>query len=118
MEEFFCIRGYHVDLYKEVWEAAVGELLVCEREPENASDRYAVAVKKGTITGHLPRKVSRGCVRCSCDGEEATIECTVTGRRKHSADLAQGRLEVPGSPHCKATLMEPVDSESLLLGLK
>ena len=48
MEEFFerncCIRGYHV--YKEVWEAAVGEALVCEREPENASDRYAVAVKK------------------------------------------------------------------------
>ena len=33
MEEFFkrnsCIRDYHV--YKEVWEAAVGESLVCER---------------------------------------------------------------------------------------
>ena len=46
MEESFkrncCIRGYHI--YKEVWEAAVGELLVCEREPENASDQYAVAV--------------------------------------------------------------------------
>ena len=39
-----CIRGYHV--YKEVWEAAVGESLVCEREPKNASDRYAVAVKE------------------------------------------------------------------------
>ena len=38
----------------------VGESLVCERDPENASDRYAVAVKKeGTIIGHLPRKVSR-----------------------------------------------------------
>ena len=49
------IRGYHV--YKEVWEA-VGEALVCEKEPKNASDRYAVAVKKeGTIIGHLPRKV-------------------------------------------------------------
>ena len=38
MEELFerdcCIRGYH------------GELVVCERKPENASDRYAVAVKK------------------------------------------------------------------------
>ena len=48
MEELFegncCIRGYHV--YKEVWEAAVGESLVCEREPKNASDRYAVAVKE------------------------------------------------------------------------
>ena len=48
MEELFegncCIQGYHV--YKEVWEAAVGESLVCEREPKNASDQYAVAVKK------------------------------------------------------------------------
>ena len=48
MEELFegncCIWGYHV--YKEEWEAAVGELLVCEREPKNASDQYAVAVKK------------------------------------------------------------------------
>ena len=39
-----CIWGYHA--YKDVWEAAVGESLVCEREPENASDRCAVAVKK------------------------------------------------------------------------
>jgi len=37
-------------------EAVVGELLVCERDPENASDRYAVAVKnEGSIIGHLPR---------------------------------------------------------------
>ena len=43
-------------------EAVVGESLVCERDPENASDRYAVAVKnEGTIIGHLPRKVSRVC---------------------------------------------------------
>ena len=43
---------------------------------------------------------------------------TVTGRRKYSADLAQGGLEVPGSVLFKATLMEPVGSESPLLGLK
>ena len=45
MEEFFerncSIRGYHV--YKEVWWTAVRESLVCEREPENASD---AAVRK------------------------------------------------------------------------
>ena len=44
MEEFFernCIRGYH-----KVWEAAVREAAVCEREPENVSDQYAVAVRK------------------------------------------------------------------------
>ena len=32
--------------YKEVWETVVVELLECERDPENASNRYAVAVKK------------------------------------------------------------------------
>ena len=52
MEKYFernCVRGYHV--YKELWAATVGEALVCEREPKNASDRYAVAVKnEGTIT--------------------------------------------------------------------
>ena len=31
------------------------EALTCEREPDNASDRYAIAVKmEGTIVGHLP----------------------------------------------------------------
>ena len=28
-----CIRGYHV--YKDIWAAAVGEVLVCEREHHN-----------------------------------------------------------------------------------
>ena len=55
MEEFervCCVRGYHV--YKEIWEAATGEILICERELHNGRDRYAVAVKKsGTIIGHL-----------------------------------------------------------------
>ena len=47
-EKACSVRGYHV--YREVWEAAVGEVLACEREPRNAEDKYAVAVKKdGTI---------------------------------------------------------------------
>ena len=47
-----CIRGYHV--YRDVLEAAVGEELACEREPRNAHDRYAVAVKRwGVIIGHM-----------------------------------------------------------------
>ena len=59
------------------------------------------------------------CVRCFCDGEVVTIECTVTGRRKYSADLAQGGLEpVPCSLLFNATLNEPVGSESPLLGPK
>ena len=39
-----CIRDYHV--YKEMWEAAAGEVLECVREPHIIQDRYAVAVKK------------------------------------------------------------------------
>ena len=50
-------------------EAVVEESLVCERDPENASNRYGVAVKmEGTIIGHLPRKVSRVC-SLFCDGK-------------------------------------------------
>ena len=51
-----CVRGYHI--YKDIWTAAVGEILFCVREPTNASDRYAVAVTRpgglGVVIGHLP----------------------------------------------------------------
>ena len=33
-------------MYKDVREAAVGEVLTCEQQPDNASDRYAVNVKR------------------------------------------------------------------------
>ena len=55
-----CVRGYHV--YKDIWTTAIGETLICSREPSNTSDRYAVAViKSGTVIGHLPRKISKVC---------------------------------------------------------
>ena len=38
------MRGYHV--YKDIWEANVGEELECVRERRNEKDRYAVAVVK------------------------------------------------------------------------
>ena len=44
IEVLSCIRGYHV--YKDVWTAAVGETLVCQREPENAIDIYIYSSKK------------------------------------------------------------------------
>ena len=95
MDEYgraLCVRGYHV--YREIWEAAVGEVLICEREPRNAKDGYAVAVKKdGTVIGHLPRKVSRVCSLFLRRG--GSIHCTVTGRQRYSVDLPQGGLEIP-----------------------
>ena len=39
MEMPCYVRGYHV--YKEVWKAAMEEVLVCHREPTNSTDRYA-----------------------------------------------------------------------------
>ena len=47
-------------MYKEIWEAAVGEIPKCYRETRNAVDRYmhAAAVRKdGSIIGYLPRSV-------------------------------------------------------------
>ena len=47
-----CMGGYHV--YKDRWAAAVGELLMCFREPINASVQYTVAmIKEGATIGHL-----------------------------------------------------------------
>ena len=54
---FSCVRGYHI--YKELWEAVVGEKLGCQQERDNPSDTYAVAIKKGEkVVGHLPQRLS------------------------------------------------------------
>ena len=47
-----------------IWEAAVGEMLVCSRELCNTHDRYAVGVEKNSIViGQLPRKVAHVWIR-------------------------------------------------------
>ncbi len=35
-----CVRGYHV--YKDIWEASVGEELPCQRENGNHTDPFTV----------------------------------------------------------------------------
>ena len=37
-------------IYQNIWTAEVDESFICEREPLNSSDRYAVAVLKDDIT--------------------------------------------------------------------
>ena len=50
-------RGYLV--YQAIWTAAIGEELVCQREPSNVVDRYALAVIRSDIViGHLPERIS------------------------------------------------------------
>ena len=61
---------------------AVGEVLICRREPTNSADRYAVAVlKEETIIGHLPRKMSKVCSLFLRRG--GSIRCKVTGSRRY-----------------------------------
>ena len=69
----------------------IGETLSCTREPDNANDRYAVAVlKDGMIIGHLPRMISKVCSLFLRRGR--SITCSVTGRKRYSTDPT---LEIP-----------------------
>ena len=89
-ERSSSVRGYHV--YKTIWDAAIGEDLVCKREPSNEHDRYTVAIKKdGVIIGHLPRKISRSLFL----RRESSISCRVAGPTRYLAGLPQGGLEIP-----------------------
>ena len=91
------IRGCHV--YNEVWYAVVGETLPCQQEGGNSHDPYAVAVMNGRlIVGHVPHEISAVCYLFLRRG--GTISCKVTGRRRYSADLAQGGLETPDICRC------------------
>ena len=49
--------------------------------------------KNGDMVGHVPRKISVICSLFLC--RNGTIHCKVTGSRRHSSDIAQGRLEIP-----------------------
>ena len=89
-----CVRGYHI--YKREWVPFIGEELLCHREIGNISDPYAVAVLKpesSQVVGHVPRKISAICSLFL--DLRGTIDCKITGPRRHSSDLLQGGLEVP-----------------------
>ena len=86
------IRGYHAN--ESVWVAVLGEELACKRERGNSKDPFAVAVTKSErIVSHVPRKISAVCTMFLRRG--GSIICWVTGSRRYSEDLPQGRLEIP-----------------------
>ena len=41
IEKECCVRGNHV--YKNTWDASIGEEMACQREPSNGVDHYVVA---------------------------------------------------------------------------
>ncbi len=93
MEIHSCIRGYRV--YQGIWTPIVNEQLTCRSEPGNIQDPHAVAVIKGVdVVGHVPRMISTMC-SMFLRRAGSMIVCTVTGPRRHSADLVQGGIEVP-----------------------
>ena len=77
MEEFervCCICGYHV--HQEAWEAAVGEEMDCEREPNSAHDGYTVAVKR------------RGVVMITCHESYRDYVCSSLGLKYIRINMA------------------------------
>ena len=107
----WCVRGYHV--YKEDWDAEIGDELVCKMETGNVKDPYAVAViRKKKVVGHLPRKISR--ITALFLKRKGTVRGEVVGRRRHSADLAQGGVEIPCEITFEGTEAEIVKVRRLL----
>ena len=73
------IRGVHV--YKFVWQPAMGEVLLLQREIGNCHDRYSVSLKKNRETvGHVPREMSKFVWFFPRLGGQARAE--VNGRRR------------------------------------
>ena len=79
----------------KTWTAEVDKHFVCEREPLNSSDRYAVAVlKDDVVLSHLPRQLS--WILSLLLLKNGTIDCVVIGERRYSSDLRTiGRIRNP-----------------------
>ena len=77
------MRGYHV--YRDIWEASVGEQLPCEREDGNGADPVAMK-RSGAVVEHIPRKISSVCSLFLMRNGVMKVE--MTGGRQYSADLS------------------------------
>lgn len=54
-ETTFASAVHGHNMYKDIWNPVVVEILQCEHKEENEHDRFAIACKKanGTIVGHV-----------------------------------------------------------------
>ena len=89
----FCesiLRGYHA--YKNI-KITLGQLLICQQEPENEYDQFAVVVKtkQEETVGHLPIEILKRVQKFLNEGGE--VEAEVIGSRFNDG-LGKG-LEVP-----------------------
>ena len=69
------VRGYHA--YFKDATVVIGEVLMCERELDNADDKYAVAVnnEQGKVVGHVPIELSKVFARFIRNYGEVEAEC-------------------------------------------
>ena len=69
----------------------VGETLICEMEPDNTKDQYAVKItSSGRVVGHVPRVLSKILTFVLAAGSK--VEATLTGPLKNTRNNG---LEVP-----------------------
>ena len=77
------IRGHHV--YKEVWDATIGEMLEAasdKREEAREYDKYAVGLyKKDLLVGHIPIEISSLCFHFINQDPENKIKAVNVKRR-------------------------------------
>lgn len=69
------VRGYHAYFKDAIF--VIGEVLICERELDNAYDKYAVAVnnEQGKVVGHVPTGLSKVVARFIRNYREVEAEC-------------------------------------------
>ena len=83
------IRDHHV--YKEVWDAAIGEMLEAatnDREEAKKYDKYAVGpYKKDILVGHIPIEISSLCVHFINQNPGNKIKPLTSGKRRREIAL-------------------------------
>ena len=88
-EVLSVIRGHHV--YKEVWDAAIGDLLesaVDDRTEAKEYDKYAVGLyNKDTLVGHIPIEISSLCCHFINQDPGNKIKALTTGKLQREVGL-------------------------------
>ena len=83
--------------FEVIWSPYLGENLTIQREEGNIHDRYTVSVVKGdVVVGQASPRID-ACVFFHFLSHRGTIDCEITGKRKHGNGLG-----VPCRYHFKA----------------
>lgn len=76
-DEYEVFTEASVHAYFKDATVVIGEVLMCERELDNAYDKYAVAVnnEQGKVVGHVPIELSKVLARFIRNYGEVEAEC-------------------------------------------